>query len=120
METNLKRLERLKTIRMPELSNQSADFQDCFEVGCKQFLKLCVAIRSVRIWPDLDALDDIKAKISPYLKDVLNRRTQILMLTKMKNLEQPVNYNLSTLIYISPTNQNRLDFKNLKQLLATK
>ena len=37
METNLKRLERLKTIRMPELTNQSADFQDCFEAGCKEF-----------------------------------------------------------------------------------
>ena len=103
---------------MPELSNQSSDFQDCFKAGCK-FLKN-YASNFGQTWSNLDALDDIKAKISPHLKDVLNRRTQILMLTKMKNLEQPVNYNLSTLIYISPTNQNRLDFKNLKQLLATK
>ena len=37
METNLKRLERLKNIRMPELSNQSADFQDCFKAGGRVF-----------------------------------------------------------------------------------
>ena len=56
-------------------------------------LKLCVEIGPVRIWSDLDALDVIKTKIRLHLKDVQNHQTQILMLTKMKNLEPPVNSN---------------------------
>ena len=39
-ETNLKRLERLKNIRMPDLTHQSADFQDWFIGGAREQIVL--------------------------------------------------------------------------------
>ena len=71
METNLKRLERLKNIRMPELSHQSADFQDSFIDGSREpfsVIRLDWVNHNFwfKRWPDFDALDVIKTKKAPF------------------------------------------------------